>query len=64
MESTLHLEKNVCVAGKILLVKKIAGLAGTAVTAGGLLDAKPLLEGAMAFSEELCPLVSLHCFAF
>lgn len=59
------LGKNMCVAGKLLLVKKkIAGLARTAVTAGGLLDAKPLLDGAMAFSEELCPLVSLHCFAF
>lgn len=61
------LGKNVCVAGKIWLVKKkqlLFGLARTTVTAGGLLDAKPLLDGAMAFSEELCPLVSLHCFAF
>lgn len=65
MESTFYLKRTCVLLGKYCWEKKkIAGLARTAATAGALLDVKPLLDGAMAFSEELCPLVSLHCFAF
>lgn len=54
------LGKNVCVAGK-----NMAGLARHEQGQQSLQE-NDLMQshGAMAFSEELCPLVSLHCFAF